>query len=182
MQVRQGTAPHLYEVESGSQPDKWYQVFANGTVMKCSCKGYLTQKTCKHLDTLQQYLRQTEGGVEAEETGISPPGTRNLSRWIKKIHGRDFIEYQGLLALAHEQGLIELGAEFISVTPELALAAAHAYFKDGRKFWDAGDATPQNVHSHVKAHFPRVALTRAKARCLRDALNIGLVAVEEVED
>jgi len=182
MQVRQGTAPHLYEVASESQADKWYQVFANGTVMKCTCKGYLTQKACKHLDALQQYLQHQEGGVEAEETRGSPPGTRHLARWIKHIHGKEFIQYEGLLALAHEQGLQELAAEFISVTPELALAAAHAYFKDGRKFWDAGDATPTNVHSHVKAHFPRVALTRAKARCLRDALNIGLVAVEEVED
>jgi len=84
--------------------------------------------------------------------------------------------------MAHDQGLQELSAEFISVTPELALAAAHAFFADGRKFWDAGDATPTNVHQQVRAHFPRVALTRAKARCLRDALNIGMMAVEELEE
>ena len=84
--------------------------------------------------------------------------------------------------MAHEQGLTELAAEFISVTPELALAVAHACFADGRKFWDASDATPTNVHERVRAHFPRVALTRAKARCLRDALNINMVAVEELED
>src|SRR5262249_10022767 len=130
------------------------------------------------------YLQQTEGGMEEEEkAGETPPSlTGSLAKWITKIHGKEFIQYAGLLALAHEHGLIELGAEFISVTPELALAAAHAYFKDGRKFWDAGDATPGNVHQHVRAHFPRVALTRAKARCLRDALNIGIVAVEELED
>ncbi len=110
-----------------------------------------------------------------------PPPPPGLARWTKRIHGKDFIEYQGLLALAHEQGLQELAAEFISVTPELALAAAHAYFADGRKFWDAGDATPNNVHNQVKAHFPRVALTRAKARCLRDALNIAMIAVEEMD-
>ena len=34
----------------------------------------------------------------------------------------------------------------------------------------------------VKPHFRRVALTRAKARCLRDALGIEECAVEEVED
>ena len=182
MQVRHGTAPHLYEVESGSQPDKWYQVFANGTVMKCSCKGYLTQRSCKHLEAVQQSLQQTEGGREEDETGVPRHGTLDLSRWIKKIHGKDFIQYAGLLAMAHDQGLQELSAAFISVTPELALAAAHAFFADGRKFWDAGDATPTNVHQQVRAHFPRVALTRAKARCLRDALNIGMVAVEELEE
>jgi hypothetical protein len=84
--------------------------------------------------------------------------------------------------MAHEQGLTELHAEFISVTETLALAFAWVSFKDGRKFWESGDATPNNVHSQVKAHFPRVALTRAKARALRDALNIGTVAVEELDE
>ena len=54
MQVRHGTAPHLYEVESETDPGKWYQVFANGTVIKCTCKGYLSHKTCKHLAAVQQ--------------------------------------------------------------------------------------------------------------------------------
>ena len=87
----------------------------------------------------------------------------------------------GLLAMAHEQGLIELKAEFIAVTDTLALAAAYAVFKDGWKFWwDAADATPNNVRAQVKAHFARMALTRAKARALRDALNIGMVSLEEL--
>jgi hypothetical protein len=34
----------------------------------------------------------------------------------------------------------------------------------------------------VAVHFHRVALTRAKARVLRDALGIDLVAVEELAD
>jgi len=182
MQVRNGTASHLFEVESETDPEKWYQVFANGTVIKCTCKGYLSHRTCKHLGAVQQYLQQTEGGIEEEEIGVPLQGTPGLSKWIKKIHGKEYIQYAGLLAMAHEQGLQELATEFISVTPELAIAVAHAFFADGRKFWDAGDATPTNVHQHVRDHFPRVALTRAKARCLRDALNIGMVAVEELED
>ena len=183
MQVRHGTSPHLFEVASETEPDKWYQVYANGQVIKCTCKAYLSHKACHHVDAVRQHVQQTAGGVEpaeVRETAPSVPGS--LTRWIKKIHGHDFIQYAGLLALAHEQGLQELAAEFISVTPELALAAAHAFFRDGRRFWDAGDATPTNVHQHVRAHFPRVALTRAKARCLRDALNISMVAVEELEE
>jgi hypothetical protein len=183
MQVRQANAPHLFEVESDTTPDKWYQVFANGEVIKCTCKGYLSHKTCKHLSAVQQYLQHTEGGIEEEEACATASSASNtISRWIKKIHGKEFIQYAGLLALAHEQGLTELGSGFITVSETLALAFAWATFKDGRKFWDAGDATPTNVHQQVKAHFPRVALTRAKARCLRDALNIGMVAVEELED
>src|SRR5690349_2410101 len=131
MRVRQGNAPHLFEVESETDPEKWYQVFANGTVIKCTCKGYLSHKTCKHLGEVQEYLQHTEGGIEEEETGVPLHGTPGLSKWITKIHGKEFIQYAGLLAMAHEQGLIELAAEFISVTPELALAAAHAFFADG---------------------------------------------------
>ena len=151
--------------------------------MKCTCKGYLSHKHCKHLEAMQAYLQQTAGGMEAEEaTGVPLQGTSGLAKWITKIHGRDFIQYAGLLALAHEQGLTELGAEFVSVAEDLAIAFAWAQFKDGRKFWESGDATPTNVHERVRAHFPRVALTRAKARVLRDALNIGMVAVEELEE
>jgi len=135
-------------------------VFANGTVIKCTCRGYLSHRTCKHLAAVQQYLQHTEGGIEEEETGeTAPSAPSSIAKWVKHIHGKEFIQYAGLLAIAHEHGLTELAAEFISVTPELALAAAHAFFADGRKFWDAGDATPMNVHQQVRAHFPRVALT-----------------------
>ena len=182
MPVRQGGAPNLYEVESESEANKWYQVFANGTVIKCTCKGYLGHKTCKHVDRLKTYLQEHEGGIEPEETEAPLQGNSGLSRWIKKIHGKDFIQYEGLLAMEHERGLTELHAEFISVTETLALAFAWAFFKDGRKFWESSDATPANVHEKVRAHFPRMALTRAKARALRDALNIGTVAVEELDE
>jgi len=62
----------------------------------------------------------------------------------------------------------------------LAVAHATATFADGRRFTESGDATPENVGAQVRPHFARLALTRAKARCLRDALNIGLCAVEEL--
>ena len=182
MRVRPGTAPPLFAVASETEPDKWYQVYANGTVIKCTCKGYLSHKACPHVDAVRVHLQQTAGGGKPAEGREPVPSPGALARWITQIHGKEFIQYAGLLALAHEQGLQELAAEFISVTPELALAAAHAFFRDGRRFWDAGDATPTNVHQQVRAHFPRVALTRAKARVLRDALNIGMVAVEELED
>ena len=127
--------------------------------------------------TSDHYLEE-EKALFAHEG--NPPN--DLSKWVVTIHGKETIRYQGLLALAHAKGLKELGAAFISVTDSLALAYAWAIFKGGRSFWDGGDATPNNVRSQVKAHFPRMALTRAKARVLRDALNIGMVSVEELEE
>lgn len=103
--------------------------------------------------------------------------------YLQLVHGHPFILYKGLLAMAHEAGLRELHAELILVEPGIiALAKAHAIFADGRRFAEAADATPDNVGDTVKAHFARIALTRAKARCLRDALNIGLCSLEEIGD
>jgi SWIM zinc finger len=169
-----------------------YQVINVNGQWKCTCKAFLkTKQPCKHVGRLLEYLKETEGGREEEEDHIAdesemmtpPPTSQNgVSKWIKKIHGKDFISYEGLLAMAHEKGLKEMGAAFISVTETLALAYAWATFKGGKSFWEAGDATPTNVHFQVKPHFPRLALTRAKARVLRDALNIGMVSVEELEE
>jgi hypothetical protein len=105
----------------------------------------------------------------------------SLAPFIVHLHGKPFVQYAGLLTLAHARGLVHLKATFISVTSELALAAAEATFADGKTYGECADSTPQNVGAKVKMHFPRLALTRAKARVLRDALNINLVSVEELE-
>jgi len=97
------------------------------------------------------------------------------------LHGKAFVRYAGLLSMAHERGLVSLSAKFVSVTAELAIAEATAVFRDGRSFCEAGDASPNDVNPKVIKHFKRVSLTRAKARCLRDALNCDLVAVEELD-
>ena len=146
-------------------------------------KGISPTRPASIWPSSRTYVQQTAGGQRAEEEAppeTPQPDTDRLSTWLTHIHGKAFIRYEGLLALAHDQGLLELGATFVSVTGDLALAWAWARFTDGRTFWEAGDATPGNVHPQVRSHFARVALTRAKARTLRDALNIGMVAVEEL--
>jgi hypothetical protein len=151
---------------------------------KCACSDFLHKKRqqekegnegepidCKHITVYLKHITETEGGQADDEeidtplehgetvfpatptNGVVPPAF-SLTRWVKQIHGKNFIEYEGLLALAHERGLVELGCAFISVTDTLALAFAWAKFCSGRMFWDAGDATPNNVHAQVKAHFP----------------------------
>ncbi len=112
-------------------------------------------------------------GLFTIASGIDP-------RFLTYLHGKPFVRYTGLLALAHEHGLVSLKARFTSVTPELALAEAEATFADGKTFGECADSTPTNVPPHIRPHFPRMALTRAKARCLRDALNITLCALEEL--
>jgi hypothetical protein len=102
-------------------------------------------------------------------------------QFLVTIQGKPFITFHGLLHLAHQQGLLSLTAEFISVTADLALAKATAMFHDGRTFTEAADATPGNVNSRIKPHFPRMALTRAKARALRDGLNLAYVCAEELD-
>ena len=111
---------------------------------------------------------------EAPPVGLDP-------RHLTYLHGKPFVRFAGLLALAHERGLVSLKARFISVTADLALAEAEAIFASGLTVCEGADSTPQSVPAHIKPHFPRMALTRAKARALRDALNVSLVALEELE-
>jgi hypothetical protein len=55
-----------------------------------------------------EYLQEKEGGLEPDEIEagmVIPPPTENgaafaMSKWVKRIHGRDFVQYEGLLALA----------------------------------------------------------------------------------
>src|SRR5206468_12296789 len=143
---------------------------------------------CKHRLAHGLYRRALELVQVQEpvstESPVEVPGTATAhipAQFLTEIHGKQFVQYAGLLAMAHERGLVNLSAHFISVTDTLALAEATAEFTDGKTFMECADSTPQNVGPTVRAHFPRIALTRAKARALRDALNISVCSVEEME-
>jgi hypothetical protein len=152
------------------------------------CVHRLAGAIAKRASALVQARLETLSAPLQSEPPIAPEeGNEALSRvtippqYIQLIHGKPFVRYAGLLAMAHESGLQELEATFVTVTDALAVAQATAIFQDGRRFVESGDATPENVHFGVRPHFARLALTRAKARALRDALNIGICAVEELE-
>ena len=104
------------------------------------------------------------------------------SQHVVLIQGKAFVRFAGLLQMAHDRGLVALTADWIYNDAELSLAHAVATFQDGRRFEESGDASPGNVTRMVAVHFRRVALTRAKARVLRDALGVDLVAVEELAE
>lgn len=170
---------------NGSDPTRWYHLV--GTA--CTCTDFVQGKApegwCKHRiaagihKRVHEMLPPAPGEEDQQAAPILPSGLD--PRFVVELHGKQFVTYPGLLALATERGLVSLKARFLSVTPELALAEADATFADGRTFSEAADATPGNVGAQVRPHFARLALTRAKARVLRDALNIGLCSLEELD-
>lgn len=101
------------------------------------------------------------------------------------IGQRQVVTYAGLLNQAHKDGLKRIEATITQVpTPEngmMALATAKV-FMEHSVFVESGDASPDNVSGRAAPHFIRVALTRAKARALRDAVNIGVISIEELAD
>ncbi len=100
-----------------------------------------------------------------------------------KVQGKDFILYSGLLELAWERGLKLITTDVIQLPSEengfYAAAKAEVQTDDGI-FSGIGDASPDNVNITIRPHLLRMAETRAKARALRDAVGIDMVAYEEL--
>lgn len=157
----------------------WYAV--QGTC-PCAAAAFAPDGLCKHRLGTMIYKRASQVQHEPLAAEEEPTAPAIGPEHLVMIQGKPFVKYAGLLALALAQGLVRLEARFISVTAELALADATATFADGRVFREAGDATPANVGRQVQPHFARMALTRAKGRALRDALNIAMCTVEELGD
>jgi hypothetical protein len=100
--------------------------------------------------------------------------------------GKSFALYAGLLDEAHQNGLKAIRTRLVQApAPEngdTTICLAEVEMQDGRVFSGVGDANPQNVGRNIAAHSIRMAETRAKARALRDAINVGTVALEELSD
>ncbi|MBI4438199.1 hypothetical protein HY631_04575 [Candidatus Uhrbacteria bacterium] len=99
------------------------------------------------------------------------------------IDEKEVATYAGLLARAHEEGLRSIVTRLVQVpSPDNGMTAIVEATVETSKgtFAGIGDANPDNVNRKVAAHLIRMAETRAKARALRDAVNIGTVALEEL--
>jgi hypothetical protein len=99
------------------------------------------------------------------------------------IGTREVVLYVGLLSKAHDEGLVRIRTHLVQAPTEengrTAIAKAVVETSKGR-YDGIGDASPENVNSFIAPHLIRVAETRAKARALRDAVNIGVVSFEEL--
>src|SRR5262245_15352130 len=93
------------------------------------------------------------------------------------IAEKEVATYAGLLSRAHEEGLKSIVTELVQV-PSLAnkmVAIAKAQVTTERgAYHGIGDASAENVNKKISPHIVRMAETRAKARALRDAVNIGM--------
>lgn len=105
--------------------------------------------------------------------------------YIITRQGKEFVLYEGILDEAHQQGLKRITTTLIQIPHDdngnVAVVAAEVETGKG-SFSGIGDASPQNVNRMIVPHLIRMAETRAKARALRDAVNIGVTAVEELGD
>jgi hypothetical protein len=100
--------------------------------------------------------------------------------------GKQYVLFAGLLDEAHSRGLSGIDTELLQVPNETngntAICKATVTLEDGRIFSGIGDANPENVSRNISPHLIRMAETRAKARALRDAVNVGATALEELSD
>ena len=105
--------------------------------------------------------------------------------FIVERQGRSFVLYAGLLDLAHTQGLRAIRTRLLQIPTDdngqTAIASAEVETDRGT-FSGLGDANPTNVSRAMLNCMIRLAETRAKARALRDAVNVGVAAFEELGD
>ncbi len=110
-------------------------------------------------------------------------GRKLKSRFVKKIQGGDFVLFEGLLDLAHGEGLKRVETELVSVpTAEnghTAIVRAVVETEKGT-FTGLGDASPASAEGPMRPHLVRLAETRAVARAFRLAVNVGTTAFEEL--
>ena len=103
--------------------------------------------------------------------------------------GKTFCLYAGLLDLAHQNGLQSIKTSLIQIPHEsnnrTAICSATVILLKNdieMEFTGIGDSSPNNVAPAMQNCLIRMAETRAKARALRDAVNIGVAAFEELGD
>jgi hypothetical protein len=134
------------------------------------------------------------GGVYRERARMTIADSISDEHKITR-QGKLYILYAGLLDEAHRRGLRDIGTELkqeptaenghVAIVKAVVVMEEKSFFKDDetkkpilydtttRTFSGIGDASPENVGRNIVPHILRMAETRAKARALRDAVNVG---------
>ncbi len=112
-------------------------------------------------------------------------GKEFRDKFVRNLQGRDFILYGGLLELSRQKGLKRIETRIVQVPSKengmYAVVEAEIETSEGI-FKEIGDASPESVNRSIVPHLLRMASTRAKARAMRDAVGIDMVALEELGD
>ncbi|MDQ1276175.1 MAG: hypothetical protein QG641_2256 [Candidatus Poribacteria bacterium] len=124
-------------------------------------------------------------GNQTEEYSKSEKKRPHLDeRFIINIKGKNFVLYSGLLDMAHQIGLKKLEVNPLQLPTKdngyEAICLAVAETEDGKIFKDVADCNPSNCSKMVASAILRIASVRSKARCLRDMVNVGMTALEEI--
>jgi hypothetical protein len=103
--------------------------------------------------------------------------------FITKIGDKEFVTYEGLLNLFHENGGNQIETKLIrtEIRDETFFIFKATVTGERGTYTGYGDACRANVSQMVVKHMMRMAETRAKARALRDYNNVGMCSVEEVD-
>jgi hypothetical protein len=109
--------------------------------------------------------------------------------------GKQYVLFAGLLDEAHSQGLVAIDTDLVQVPDDsngqVAVTKATVTIEKPDRstgevqqatYSGIGDASPQNVGRNIVPHLIRMSETRAKARALRDAVNVGASSLEELHD
>lgn len=128
----------------------------------------------------------------AEET-LEFPAVKVDRRFLINRQGKDYVTYPGLVDALHQlaQGFFSLDTRVEQLPSAdnghqaVCSALVRVYDPDNpdvirRSASGIGDASAENVSAVMKHALIRMAETRAKARALRDLLNVGVVAFEEL--
>ncbi len=128
-------------------------------------------------------MRRHDRGADPGNEFIRTIEIKNREGQI--VERKEVISAKGLLHLAHRERLSGIRTRLVQGPTkdngETAIVVVRVVTQRGA-FTGMGDANPRNVNSRIAPHFIRMAETRALARALRAALDIGVVALEELED
>lgn len=115
---------------------------------------------------------------------------------VMLIEKTPFIKFPGIVRLAHltaekEGGKLTQISHRVDSYPSkendftCSIVVCFGVLKDGEiteQFFGTGDASPQSVGKRIVPHVIRMAETRAIARALRVFTDVGMTALEELDD